>query len=253
MTVMQISLEGKVSLVTGASRGIGLAVVKAFSEAGATVVASARKISEELAELANTGHVFPVAANAVTAEGAKHLANEVKSRFGKLDILVNNIGAAELRRGVGFLEITDEDWREMVEINLMSVVRVTRTVLPLLLIQGGTIVNISTMNAMMPAPPIPAYSAVKAAVTNLSKSLAEEFGPKGIRVNVVAPGPTRTAMWEGVPGDLNELAASFGITLGRFAEPEEVAHLVVFLASDRAAMITGANYVIDGGLVKTIH
>lgn len=250
---MHISLEGQVSLVTGASRGIGLAAARALSEAGATVVASSRKLSEELAALADTGRVFPIAANAVTEEGAQFLAQEVTSRFGKLDILVNNIGAADPRRGTGFLNVADEEWREMVEVNLMSVVRVTRAALPLLLKQGGSIVNISTMNAVMPAPPLPAYSAIKAAVTNLSRSLAEEFGPQGVRVNVVAPGPTRTAMWESVPGNLNELAAQFGITLGRFAEPEEVAHLVVFLASERAAMITGAQCVIDGGLVKTVH
>ncbi|ADG05303.1 SDR family NAD(P)-dependent oxidoreductase [Kyrpidia tusciae] len=250
---MHISLAGRVAIVSGASRGIGLAVARALSESGARVVASTRTPSRELEELAATGRVFPAALNAATAEGAQLLADEVNSRFGKADILVNNIGATDPRRGAGFLDITDEEWREMIEVNLMSVVRVTRAALPLLMKQGGTIVNISTMNAMMPAPPIPAYSAAKAAVTNLTKSLAEEFGPKGIRANAVAPGPTRTAMWEGVPADLHELAASFGITLGRFAEPHEVAHLVVFLASDRASMITGANYVIDGGLVKTIH
>lgn len=249
---MHISLEGKVSLVTGASRGIGLAVAKALSAAGAAVVASARNVSRDLEALAGAGRVFPVAANAVTAEGAERLAQEVRTRFGKLDILINNVGATDPRRGAGFLDITDEDWRDMVEINLMSVVRVTRAALPLMR-QGGAIVNISTVNAMLPAPPIPAYSAVKAAVTNLSKSLAEEFGPKGIRVNVIAPGPTRTAMWADAEGGLDELAARFGMTLGRFAEPEEVADLAVFLASERAAMITGANCVIDGGLMKTVH
>ena len=130
---MEISLKDKVALVTGASRGIGLAVVRAFAEAGAHVVASARRPSRELAELAQSGRVIHVAANAVTAEGAERLAEEAKSRFGAADILVNNIGATDPRRGAGFLAITDEEWDEMVQVNLMSVVRTTRAALPLLL------------------------------------------------------------------------------------------------------------------------
>jgi NAD(P)-dependent dehydrogenase (short-subunit alcohol dehydrogenase family) len=134
---------------------------------------------------------------------------------------------------------------------------VTRAALPHMAKGGGSIVNVSSMNAIMPNPRIIAYSAAKAAVTNLSKNIAGQFAAKGVRVNTVAPGPTLTAMWDGrVPAgakEKNELAASFGISLGRFAEPHEIAELVVFLASDRAAMITGADYIIDGGLVKTIH
>jgi len=181
-------------------------------ETGAQVVASARLPSRELMELAQTGRVIPVAANAATAEGAARLAEVAKSRFGAADILVNNIGATDPRRGAGFLAITDEEWDEMVQVNLMSVVRTTRAALPLLMQRGGAIVNISTMNAIQPAPPIPAYSAVKAAVTNLSRSLAEEFGPRGVRVNPVAPGPTRTAMWDGVPGG----HAGAGLTLRHY-------------------------------------
>jgi NAD(P)-dependent dehydrogenase (short-subunit alcohol dehydrogenase family) len=145
----------------------------------------------------------------------------------------------------------------MMEINLMSVVRATRAALPHMTKPGGSVVNISSMNAIMPNPVIIAYSSSKAAVTNLSKNLAGEFAPDGIRVNTEAPGPTRTAMWEGrIPDnekDMKEMALNFGISLGRFAEPHEVGNLVVFLASDHASMITGVDYIIDGGLVKTIH
>ncbi|MGY4688807.1 SDR family NAD(P)-dependent oxidoreductase [Salibacterium sp. K-3] len=249
---MQVSLKDKVAVVTGGSRGIGLSIVKAMSSAGARVAASTRKPTDELTNISKTASVLPVISDAVTKEGAQKLIDETIAKYGKIDILVNNIGALG-QRDAGFLEITDNEWENMLDANLMSVVRTTRTALPLLTKQGGSVINISTMNATMPNPSIIAYSAIKAAVTNLSKNLAEAYGPKGVRVNTVAPGPTRTSMWEDVPGDLDELAKNIGITLERFAEPSEVANLVVFLASNRAEMITGADYIIDGGLVKTVH
>jgi NAD(P)-dependent dehydrogenase (short-subunit alcohol dehydrogenase family) len=153
--------------------------------------------------------------------------------------------------------LDDSEWAEVLDVNLMSVVRMTRAALPLLAERGGAIVNVSSMNAKMPNPYIISYSAAKAAVTNLSRNLAEEFASQGVRVNTVAPGPTRTDMWAGrLPEGEDEIrtfARDRGISLGRFAEPEEIADLIVFLSSDRAAMITGADYIIDGGLVKTVH
>lgn len=254
---MNISLEGKVAVVTGGSRGIGFATVKALAESGAIVVAAARQVTEQLRELAAACDVFPVVTNAATTEGAEYVMQETVNRYGKLDILVNNIGATDSRAGQGFLQLSDRDWAEMMDVNLMSVVRSTRAALPLMTAPGGSIVNISSMNAIMPNPHIIAYSSSKAAVTNLSKNLAGEFASQGIRVNTVAPGPTRTDMWAGRLPDteegIREMAHAFGISLGRFAEPHEIAELVLFLASDHSSMITGADYVIDGGLVKTVH
>ncbi|MBW8348012.1 SDR family oxidoreductase [Bacillus sp. IITD106] len=254
---MFISLEGKVAVVTGASRGIGLAIVQELAKSGASVVAASRRMSSELNEWSKTHDVCIVEADAVTEEGARKVMEETVHRFGQIDILINNIGATDPRQSIGFLEITDGEWMEMVEVNLMSVIRSTRSALPYLIKQGGAIVNISSMIARMPKQDIMANSAVKAAVTNLSKSLAEEFASKGVRVNTIAPGSTRTAMWEGVlpkdPEEAKQFALNRGISLGRFAEPNEVAELAVFLASDHASMITGGDYIIDGGLVKSIH
>lgn len=254
---MNISLEGKVAIVTGASRGIGLAIVQQLAESGARVVASTRQTSAELESLSHSQAVLPVIVDAVTRAGANQVMSQAVDNYGKIDILVNNIGATDPRQGVGFLEITDEEWLEMIDVNLMSVVRSTRAALPYLMKQGGAIVNISSMIALMPNPIILANSALKAAVTNLSRSLAEELADKHIRVNTVAPGPTRTAMWDGIlpddPDAARQFAKSLGISMGRFAQPEEIASLTAFLASDQAGMITGADYIIDGGLVKTVH
>ncbi|PZA05934.1 MULTISPECIES: SDR family NAD(P)-dependent oxidoreductase [unclassified Meiothermus] len=213
--------------------------------------------SDGLNELSSAWRVVHVPVNAASEAGAEQAVAEAVDRFGKLDILVNNIGAIDPSRGAGFTALTDSEWREMLEVNLMSVVRVTRAALPHLCKNGGSVVNVSTMNAIMPNPYLIAYSAAKAAVTNLTKNLAEAYASQGARFNTVSPGPTRTDMWVGRLPEGEEAMRAFarerGISLGRFAEPHEIAHLIVFLASDHAAMITGSDYIIDGGLVKTIH
>lgn len=263
---MELGLGGKEVVVTGASKGIGLAVARAFAKEGAKVVAGSRTASEGLEELAGRYPLLHVAVDLGTPEGPRKLVGHAVEEFGGVDVLVNNVGVFEPRLA-GFASITDEDWRRTFEITFMSAVRASRAVLPSMLERGvGTIVNVSSINAHLPLSFVADYSAAKAALTNLSKLLAEEFGPRGVRVNTVSPGPVRTAAWdeEGGFGDglanavggselsefLDELPGQAGITLGRMGTPEDVAAVVLLLASDRASWITGSDYVVDGGALK---
>jgi NAD(P)-dependent dehydrogenase (short-subunit alcohol dehydrogenase family) len=262
---VELSLGDKVAVVTGASKGIGLAVARAFAEEGAKVVAGSRSASEGLKGLAGRYPLVHVAVDLGAAEGPEKLVGRAVETFGGVDVLVNNVGAFEPRLE-GFAAITDEDWRRTFEINFMSAVRTSRAVLPGMVERGGgSIVNVSSINARLPLSFVADYSAAKAALTNLSKLLAEEFGPRGVRVNTVSPGPVRTPAWEeeggfgdrlakAVGGDrsgfLKEFPREAGISLGRMGTPEEVATVVLFLASERASWITGSDYVADGGALK---
>jgi len=258
---MELELAGRVAVVTGASRGIGLAVVRGLASNGAHVIAGARKSSAELDELTRSSHVRMVEADLAEPDGPAML---VAAAGDRIDILVNNVGSAPARTG-GFLSITDDDWQISVTLNLMAAVRTTRSALPVMLAAGqGVIVNISSVNAFLPDPAVMDYSAAKAALANFSKSLSKEVGPKGIRVNTVSPGPVATDLWLGDggvaqtvsratgarPEDVAQQAAGDSVT-GRFTQPAEVADMVLFLASDRTANVTGANITIDGGLITT--
>lgn len=263
---MDLELEGKIVVVTGASKGIGLAISEAFAQEGAKVVAGSRAASDALEGLTDRFSVVAVQVDLSTPEGPAELVGRAVQEFGGVDILVNNVGNAEPRMA-GFAAITDEEWRRTFDLNMMSAVRASRAALPLMVERGdGAMVNVSSLNARLPQSPVADYSAAKAAMTNFSKLLAEEFGSQGVRVNAVSPGPVRTPLWEddgrfgaGMASamgaektDLLEaLPEQAGITLGRFTEPEEVADLVLFLASGRASAIVGSDYVIDGGMVKT--
>ena len=240
---MQLGLEGKVAVVTGASRGIGLAVTRALTSEGAHVVAGARASSPELDALVSTGSVESVAVDLSTPSGPADLAAAGVAR-GRIDILVNNVGAAHPRVG-GFLSISDEDWAASLALNLMAAVRVTRAVLPSMIAAGrGSIVTTSSVNAFLPDPAVLDYSAAKAAVANFSKSLSKEVAPHNIRVNTVSPGPVSTALWLGADGVAQTVARATGgdpdavahdaaadAATGRFTTPEEVADLILFLAS----------------------
>ncbi|MFE6846424.1 SDR family NAD(P)-dependent oxidoreductase [Streptomyces sp. NPDC057686] len=262
---MDLHLTDKVAVVTGASKGIGLAVTRALAGEGARVVAAARTVSGPLTELAAGGRVRPVAVDLTTPDGPEQAVREAVAAFGGLDILVNNVGAVRPRLG-GFLSLTDEDWTWALTINFLTAVRTTRAALPHLIERGaGSIVTVGSVNAFLPDPAVIDYSAAKAALTNFSKALSKEVGPHGVRVNTISPGPVETALWLGeqgvaatvaggtgaAPADIVASAASQSVT-GRFTRPEEVADLVLLLASDRAGNTTGSDHTIDGGLVTTL-
>lgn len=254
-------LEGKRVLVTGGTGGgIGEAIVKRLSYAGATVVTTARKTPDDL----KASDLF-IPADISTAEGTTKLVDEILARFGGVDILVNNVGGSSAPTG-GVLAQSDTDWQSAFETNLFAAVRLDRGLLPPMLKQGqGVIVHITSIQRRFPGENTMAYSAAKAALTNYSKGLATELAPKGIRVNTVAPGFTETKaaerlihrMAENLKTDYdgarqNLMDSLGGIPIGRIARPEEVAELVAFLVSERASYIIGAEHTIDGGIIRTI-
>ncbi|MEU2773778.1 SDR family oxidoreductase [Streptomyces sp. NPDC007162] len=257
---------GRTVLVAGAGRGIGLAVVEAFLAAGARVVAGSRERTEALDTLVKQGaDLTVVEVDLATPDGPAALVAETVALHGGVDVLVNNVGAVRPRVD-GFLGVTDEDWEWTFTVNLMSAVRATRAALPHLLATGaGSIVTVSSVNARLPDPLVIDYGAAKAALTNFCKALSKEVGPRGVRVNTVGPGPVETALWQGAGGVAATVGRSRGVdprevargaagqsVTGRFTRPSEVADLVLYLAGPRAANITGADFVIDGGLVESL-
>jgi NAD(P)-dependent dehydrogenase (short-subunit alcohol dehydrogenase family) len=262
---MDLGLSGKVAVVTGASKGIGLAVKNALAREGVCVAAGARDITEELSMLAASSQVHPVSVDLTESDGPTRLVAEAISAYGRLDILVNNVGAVRPRLG-GFLSIIDDDWNSTLAINFFAAVRTTRVAMPRLLERGaGTIVTICSVNSFLPDPLVMDYSAAKAALANFCKALSKEFGPRGIRVNMVSPGPVATGLWLGSDGVAATVARATGgqpdavadqaakdAVTGRFTQPQEVADVVLVLASSRAGNVTGADFVIDGGLTTSL-
>jgi NAD(P)-dependent dehydrogenase (short-subunit alcohol dehydrogenase family) len=262
---MDMHLAGKVAVVTGASKGIGLAVVRSLAAEGMSVVAGARSGSDELDELAASSPVHAVAVDLATPDGPDRLIAEAVSVYGGVDVLVNNVGAVRPRLD-GFLAMTDADWEWALGVNLMPAVRATRAALPHLLERApSTIVTVASVNAFLPDPGVIDYSAAKGALVNFCKSLSKEFGPRGVRVNTISPGPVETALWLGEHGVAATVAKAGGgdaanvakqqaaaAASGRFTRPDEVADVVTLLAGGRAGNITGSDVIIDGGLITTI-
>jgi len=262
---MELDLKDKVAVVTGASKGIGLAIVKALGHEGARIVVGSRTTPPELTRLCDLYDVTVVTVDLATVDGPSLLIRAAADRHGKLDVLVNSVGVASPRSS--FLNVGDDEWERVFNLTFFSAVRASREAIPHLLVTRGTIVNVSSINARLPFPMVVDYSAAKAALTNLTKALSEEFAPRGVRINAVAPGPVRTPFWTDPGGFAEAVAAgsgvsaqtalddtvprNMGISTGRVTEADEVANLVAFLASARAGNITGAEFVIDGGQIKT--
>jgi NAD(P)-dependent dehydrogenase (short-subunit alcohol dehydrogenase family) len=247
---MKLGLEDKVCVVTGSTAGIGLVVAQQLREEGATVVTSGRR-GEGIGDL----HVV---ADLSLAGAADELIGAAVAAFGRVDCLVNNVGGTSIRK---LEDLTDEDWESSFQLNLMTAVRATRAVVPGMKERGsGAIVNVSSTAAKRPSAGMPDYSVMKAAMLSYSRLVADRYASSGIRCNAVTPGPTATDAWLGEggladqQGDRDEVLAKVGAgrPLGRLAEPEEIAAVIVFLLSERASYVTGAAWSADGGTVPII-
>src|SRR3954453_2432813 len=253
---MELDLLGKVAVVTGASRGIGLAVTRSLAEEGVFVTAGSLRGSEELELLSEKFEVQAVQVDLTEAAGPQHLVDQAISRHGGLDILVNNVGAVRPRLD-GFLAVTDDDWQATLTINFLVAVRSMRAALPHLVRRDDScVVTISSVNAFLPDPTVLDYSAAKGALANLCKSLSKQFAARGVRFNTVSPGPVQTDLWLGQNGVAATIARASGVSqqdvakraaadspTGRFTPPQEAADIALFLSSQRAANGTGSDFV----------
>lgn len=256
-----LQLAGRRALVTGGTKGVGAAVVQGLRDAGMQVMATARSVPAR-----GTEGVRYVAADLSTPEGAAEVAQSVLQQWGGIDVLVNVFGGSSAPGG-GFAALDDGQWSEELNQNLMPAVRLDRALLPAMLAQGsGVIVHVSSIQSVLPLPESTiAYAAAKAALSTYSKALSKEVTPKGVRVLRVSPGWVETeaavALAERLAAEAGTdyeggkriiMRSLGGIPLGRPATPQEVADLITFLVSPRAASISGSEHLIDGGTVPTV-
>jgi NAD(P)-dependent dehydrogenase (short-subunit alcohol dehydrogenase family) len=263
---MDLDLAGKTAVVTGGSKGIGLAVVRALLAEGARVVTGSRTITADLKETA----AIPVAVDLSTVDGPEELIERATAALGGIDILVNNVGIGDHRDLVdgavaGLLDLPDRDWEQTFNLHFYSALRTTRAALSSLIERQGTIVNVSSAGARVVSAGPAHYNVAKAALNALTKVIAEQYGAQGVRAITVSPGPVSTGVWtdpdgfiallakrQGLTHDAfaDQLKSSLGASTGRISSPAEVARLIVFAASPNN--ITGAELLVDGGIVKHI-
>ena len=260
---MDLQLRDRCAIVCAASKGLGRATALALAREGARVAICARTAAPldaaARAIQAETGAtIVPIVADVSRAEDAARLVNEANAALGAIDILVNNTGGPRSGPFVGF---SDDDWREAIDSILMSVVRLTRAVVPYMRERGGgRIINITSISAKQPVEGLVLSNALRAGVTGLSRTIANELAADNILVNCVAPGYTRTdrvieladaaAAREGVTADEVQKRTEAGIPLRRLATPEEFADVVTFLASGKASYVTGTTLQVDGGYIR---
>jgi NAD(P)-dependent dehydrogenase (short-subunit alcohol dehydrogenase family) len=246
---MDLGLSEKVCIVTGSTSGIGFEVARLMQDEGAVVVTSGRRDG-------GIGNLHVVADLAQPGEPQRLVAATLE-RYGRIDCLVNNVGGSRVR---SLPDLTDNDWQRSFELNLMSAIRATQAALPSLREHKGAIVNVSSTSAKRPSATLPEYSVMKAGLLSFSRLVADVYAKDGVRCNAVTPGPTATDAWlgeEGLAAQQGDRATILervgaGRPLGRLAEPDEVAAVIVFLCSVRASYVTGAAWSADGGTVPII-
>jgi 3-oxoacyl-[acyl-carrier protein] reductase len=260
---MDLGLDDRLCLITGSTGGIGLEAARLLVAEGARVVVTGREAGRVEEARSEVGAALGIASDLSRPDAPGKLVAETQDALGPIDILVNNVGTAYQTT---FEEVSDTQWDEMWQLNVMSYVRCIRAVLPIMKLAGrGSIVNVSSTAGKRPSTGMPNYSVTKAAVLSLSRLIADLYAKDGIRSNAVTPGPTATNAWLGDGGLADQqaarsqktkeevlLAVGTGRPLGRLAQPEEIASVIAFLCSDRASYVTGSAWSADGGTVPII-